>query len=207
MKALRRFAGLGMAVPVALLAGLLMSGCQSKPKPFVEVRGVTDAPRKIIDFFQVGDQVMVTFSGASSLDTPIQPYRDTVKDDGTITPPNLKPVVAAGKTPGQVQKELQEKYNELYQHLTVIVIPTDRFYYVTGEVKAPGPRPYLGETDIIKAISAAGDFTDFANKKKVRLTRANGRTQVVNVKKILDDPQFDVPVYPGDKIYVPRSLF
>jgi protein involved in polysaccharide export with SLBB domain len=91
--------------------------------------------------------------------------------------------------------------------MTVTIIPADRFYYVTGEVKKPGPEPYLGETDIIKAISAALDFTDFGNKHKVRLTRANGQTQVINVQRILDDPQYDVPVYPGDKIYVPRRLF
>jgi protein involved in polysaccharide export with SLBB domain len=206
MKALRRFTAGWVAVG-ALVAGLLLSGCQSEPKAFTEVRGVSEPPRTVYDVFRVGDQVLITFSGASSFETPIQPYRDTVKDDGTITPPNLKPVVTVGKTPGQVQKELQDRYNELYQHLTVTVIPTDRYYYVTGEVKIPGPRPYLGETDIVKAISAAGDFTEFAKKTKVRLTRANGRSQVVNVKKIINDPQFDVPVYPGDKIYVPRSIW
>lgn len=196
-----------MGLPGIFLIGLLLAGCQSEPKKFTEVRGVTEPPRTVHDDFRVGDTLLVTFSGAASTDPPIQPYRDSIKDDGTITPPNLKAVVAVGKTPGQVQKELQERYDKLYQHLTVTVVPTDRFYYVSGEVKIPGPRPYLGETDIVKAISAAGDFTDFANKRKVRLTRANGRTQVVDVKKILQDPQFDVPVYPGDKIYVPRKFF
>jgi protein involved in polysaccharide export with SLBB domain len=65
----------------------------------------------------------------------------------------------------------------------------------------------LGETDIVKAISAAGDFTDFANKRKVRLTTADGHTKIINVRKAIEDPQYDVPVYPGDKIFVPRRFF
>ena len=93
---------------------------------------------------------------------------------------------------------------KLYKNLTVTILTQARYYYVSGEVRKPGPEPYLGETDIIKAISAAGDFTDFASKRSVRVTRADGRTEVVNVRRAIDDPQYDVPIYPGDKIVVKR---
>ena len=197
-----------MCILGILSAGLLAGGCRTAPPANSNNKGVSDTPRVIADAFRIGDGVVITFSGANGAEqAPIQPYKESVKDDGTITPPHLKPVVAAGKTPGQLQKELQAEYDQKYTNMTVTVIASDRFYYVTGEVRKPGPEPYLGETDIIKAISAALDFTDFANKKKVRLTRANGHTQIINVKKVLDDPQLDVPVYPGDKIYVPRRIF
>jgi polysaccharide export outer membrane protein len=197
-----------MCILGILSAGLLASGCRTAPPPAnSNNKSVADTPRPVVDGFRIGDGVVISFSGATGTEPPIQLYKEAVKDDGTITPPHLKPMVAAGKTPGQLQKQLQDKYDETYQNLTVTVIASDRYFYITGEVRKPGPEPYLGETDIIKAISAAQDFTDFANKKKVRLTRANGHTQIINVKKVLDDPQLDVPVYPGDKIYVPRRIF
>ena len=60
---------------------------------------------------------------------------------------------------------------------------------------------------MLKAIASAGGFTDFANKKKVKLTRVDGRTQTVNCVKALDNPSLDLEVYPGDKIHVPRRLW
>ena len=189
-----------------LWTGLLLTGCRSEPLKFEEFKHVNDTSKKMVDVYRVGDMVTIVFSGSIGSEPLIPVHQETIKEDGTITPTFVGSVVAAGKTPGDLQKELQEKYDKLFNTLTVTVISKERYYYVTGEVKNPGPEPYLGETDIIKAISAAGDFTDFASKRKVRLTRASGRTQIVNVKKILDDPQFDVPVYPGDKIYVPRKI-
>jgi len=58
----------------------------------------------------------------------------------------------------------------------------------------------------VRAISVAGGFTDFAKRTKVQLTH-NGKTQIINVDKAIRDPRLDVPVYPGDTIYVPRRLF
>ena len=207
MKPTRKLAGQGIVLLGLLGAGLLVTGCRSNPPVFGNVQGVSELARQVEDKFAIGDMVTITFVGATGGDVLIPVYQEPVKEDGTITPPYVGSVVAAGQTPGELQKELQEKYEKLYKNLTVTVIPRDRYYYVTGEVRKPGPEPYLGVTDIVKAIAAAGDFTDFANKKRVRLTRASGHTQIVNVKKILNDPQFDVPIYPGDKIYVPRSFW
>jgi len=178
----------------------LLAGCQIGGPMFAD----WEAPAgSTSDNFSVGDWVAVAFSGT---DSPPPGYQEVVKGDGTINPPMVGTVVAAGKTPGELQKELQDKYDRIYNHLTVTVTSQGRYYYVSGEVRAPGPKAYLGETDIIKAISAAGDFTDFANKKKVRLTH-NGHTRVINVLDAIEDTQFHVSVYPGDKIVVPRRFF
>jgi protein involved in polysaccharide export with SLBB domain len=204
-----RIAGVGAVLFSVVATGLLVTGCgtngpQYAPLP-PELASTTEVGSS--DRFRIGDLVAITFQSTSGSDILIKDHHEAIKEDGTITPPFIGSVAAAGKTPGDLQRELQVKYNALYNHITVTIVPSDRFYYVTGEVKKPGPEPYLGETDIIKAISAALDFTDFASKHRVRLTRANGQTQVINVQRILDDPQYDVPVYPGDKIYVPRRLF
>ena len=64
----------------------------------------------------------------------------------------------------------------------------------------------LSDGPLITDHQAAG-FTDFANKKKVKLTRVDGRTQTVNCIKALDKPSLDPEVYPGDKIYVRRRIW
>jgi hypothetical protein len=40
----------------------------------------------------------------------------------------------------------------------------------------------------------------------VRLTRGS-HTETINVLKAIKDPRYDVPVFAGDKIFVPRRLF
>ena len=61
---------------------------------------------------------------------------------------------------------------------------------------------------VLKAIQSASDFTDFAKKKKVQLTRSNGRKkETINCEKARQDPKLDLPIYPGDNIYVPRRFW
>jgi protein involved in polysaccharide export with SLBB domain len=60
---------------------------------------------------------------------------------------------------------------------------------------------------VIKAIQSAGDLTEFANRKKIQLTRANGKTYTINYDKALKNSKLDLPVYPGDSIHVPQRFF
>ncbi len=213
MKLLRKMAGYGMVVLGILGVGFCVTACKTGPRHVFKDTsslGITAGNNQIGvgDKLRIGDQVMINFSGSSGVDPILHDHTEAIKEDGNITPPLLGSVSAAGKTPGELQQCLQTNYNALYRNLTVTVVPQSRFYYVSGEVKKPGPEPYLGETDIIKAISAAGDFTDFANKKKVKITRANGQSEIIDVQKIFDEPtSFDVPIYPGDKIYIRRRIF
>ena len=87
-----------------------------------------------------------------------------------------------------MQNEIHDLYvPKYYVRLNVTVKPGDRIYYVRGEVKQPGREIYVGETTVTKAITSAGDFTDFANHN-VKLIRANGEVIKVDVDKALEDP-------------------
>jgi polysaccharide export outer membrane protein len=155
--------------------------------------------------FHVGDTVTVTLTG---LPESIEPHMEPIKEDGTITMPNIGHVQAAGKTAGELQNEIYNLYvPSLYRHLTVTVNTGDRVYYVTGEVKAPGRQLYAGQMTVTKAITTAGDFTDFANHKKVWLIRSNGQRIKVNCDKALQDASQDPAVYPNDQIQVPRKIW
>ena len=66
---------------------------------------------------------------------------------------------------------------------------------------------YSGQMTVSKAITSSGDFTDFANRKKVWLIRANGQRIKLNCDDILNGDAPDPQVYPGDQIQVTRRLF
>ena len=155
--------------------------------------------------FHVGDTVIVSLSG---LPQEIPMHQEPIKEDGTITMPDIGHVQAVGKTAGELQNEIYNLYvPKLYRHLTVTVNTGDRVYYVTGQVRGPGRQLYVGQMTVTKAITTAGDFTDFANHRKVWLIRANGQRIKVNCNTALKDPSKDPQVYPNDQIQVPRRIF
>ena len=157
-----------------------------------------------IDIFHPGDTFLVNFT---DLPMPVQPIQDRVKEDGTITLLQNQTFVAAGKTRRQLETEIRARYvPNFFAAMTVQVVPAfqSQFYYVGGEVKAPGQHVYLSRTTMLQAIQAAGDFTDFANRRKVRLTRADGHTFIINCQKARSNPDLDLLVLPNDRIDVYR---
>ena len=159
-----------------------------------------------VDVLKIQDEVHVTFS---DLPLPQQPIDDQVKQDGSITLLFNHTFHVAGKTRREVEKEIHDFYVPSYYRnmtVTVRVLASTQFYYVNGEVKAPNRQIYIGRPlTVTQAIASAGGFTDFAQKRGVILTRANGQKIKVNCVKALKDPKLDPLVYPGDSIYVPRT--
>jgi len=158
------------------------------------------------DTLRAGDRINVTFSG---LPVPIEKHEEQIREDGYINPPFLgRTIKAAGKSIGQLQEELQKLYvPDYFKSATITVRRQDSYYFVGGEVKAPGQKPYLSEMTVLKAIQTAGDFTDFSKKSKVQVIRANGhKEKPVNCPKAIKNPKLDLPIFPGDYIIVPKRL-
>ena len=154
--------------------------------------------------FRIGDTVTVIFSGVDQASLP-PAHEERITEDGTITLQYLKPVVALGKTPGELQKEITDAYVPKYfTHLVVTVRGFELFFFVSGEVRSPNKVPWTGELRVTQAISACGDFTDFANRKNVQLIRVDGTSLTVNCVKALGDSKLDPKVMPGDTIKVHR---
>jgi len=154
--------------------------------------------------YQRGDKLTIDFD--QGLPTP---WQQVITEDGTITLPLNQKIVAAGKRKAELEKEIQQIYVPNYlRRLTVNVRSEERSYFVQGEVRTPGQRPHTGLITALKAIAAAGDFTDYAKKSDVEIHRATGERIHMNAKKALKDPaKYDVPVYPGDTVYVNRRLW
>jgi polysaccharide export outer membrane protein len=197
---LRKTAGHWLVALAIILVGLV-AGCQSGPT-------YSNLPQDTVGTtFHIGDSITVSGIPPSGDQTLFPPVTQRISEDGTITLPLIGSVTAVGKTVGELQKDIHDRYvPKYYSELTVTVKGDAVFFYVEGEVKAGGRYDYPGEMTIVKAITQAGGFTDFANETSVRLTRGS-HTWVINVKKAISDPKYDVPVLPGDKIHVKRRLF
>src|ERR1039457_1197044 len=79
------------------------------------------------------------------------------------------------------------------------------WYHVDGEVRCPNRLLFEGPITLLKVITGGGGFTPSAGKKKVRVARYTGERLIVDCTSAERDPQMDVPIYPGDCIYVPRK--
>ncbi len=93
-----------------------------------------------------------------------------------------------------------------YVRCTATVLIAQRFFYVGGEVRNPNRFLWSDDTTLMKAISTASGFTDYANRSKVELTRGSER-HIYNCEDLQKNPSKDVTIRPGDTITVPRSIF
>jgi polysaccharide export outer membrane protein len=198
------------------LVGILIAGCSSAtdqpefsdvPAPSHAMTGspVAGPDDFEVAHFHVGDTVTVTLDGPPE---PLPVHGEQIKEDGTITMPDIGKIEAVGKTAGELQNQIHDLYvPKFYPRLTVTVTTGERVYYVSGEVNGRGSQLYRSEVTVSRGVTAAGGFTDFANHKNVMLIRANGQRIKVNVDRVIAGKATDPAVYPGDQIVVSRRLW
>ena len=194
----------GLAGGLAVL--LMVAGCATSGDLDAPAGAAAGAPVRVArpDVLRPNDLITVVFSG---INNPPKNHEERIKEDGMLTLPLELRIRAEGKSVGQLQKEIHDLYvPDYYKMLTVTVNTENRFFYVSGEVRQPNRVLYSGEMTVTKAIAASGGFTDFGNKKKVRLIRANGQVVVVNCLEAQSRPELDLPVYPGDQVLVKRRV-
>lgn len=189
-----------------LVAIVFLAGCETVAPPEAR-RPANDSQvdDRVDSTLRAGDKLMITFADNSGI--PPQ-WLQTVREDGTITLPLNQSIRAADKRIGALETEIRSLYvPNILRRLTVTVRNESRTYFVRGEVKAPGQREHTGSITAMQAISAAGDFTDFADKSDIEIIRSNGEKVKMNGRRVQRDPSLDVPVYPGDTVLVGRRYF
>ncbi|HEX6315147.1 MAG TPA: XrtA/PEP-CTERM system exopolysaccharide export protein [Gemmatimonadaceae bacterium] len=141
-----------------------------------------------------------------------------VRPDGKITVPLVGDVVAGGRTPDAVAKDLQEKLANYIRDPQVTVILTELRSHeylsrvrVTGAVRQPVSIPYRQGMTVLDAVLAAGGVTEFAAPDRSSLHRASGSSAQayrVQLGDILEngDLSTNYKVAPGDVITVPERV-
>jgi len=164
---------------------------------------------------KLGPGDRITYRVLEDLD---EPKSLLVTDSGDLEVPYLGLVHAAGKTCMDLARQVKGMLEkDLYYRATVMVsaevINKTRAtgkVYVTGQVRNSGGFDVpAGETiTVSRAILNAGGFSDFSDKKNVRLIRKNGERTTVNVQEVLEKGklQADLVVQAGDLIVVPERL-
>ncbi|MGA2327795.1 MAG: polysaccharide biosynthesis/export family protein [Bryobacteraceae bacterium] len=130
-----------------------------------------------------------------------------VRPDGKITMPLIREVDAAGLSPEQLTARIGEalsKYINNPQVLVQVLAVRSKRYLISGEIYRPGAYPLASPTTVFEAITLAGGFRDFANKKKITILRGVQRLRfnyndIVKGRKLSQN----VLLENGDKIVVP----
>jgi polysaccharide export outer membrane protein len=97
------------------------------------------------------------------------------------------------------------------EHGDIVSVGEKEVFYIRGEVQKPGPYFLEKGMTVMKAISVAGGFGQFANRKDVQILRAGDKgvqeKLTVNLKAIEDGKKEDVAIRPNDTVIVPRRIF
>jgi len=141
----------------------------------------------------------------------------TVRPDGYVSTPLVDDLLAAGKSPSELSREVEKALGRLIRDPVVSVIVTgfqgvyaDQIRIV-GEAARPQAIPYRQQMTVLDVMIQAGGVTDFADGNAAVLVRGSeaGKQYSLRLKDLLKrgDISANVDVKPGDIIIVPQSWF
>ena len=140
-----------------------------------------------------------------------------VRPDGKISTPLVEDMVAVGKTPPQLARDMEKVLSEYVRDPKVNIIVTTAasafsLVKVVGQVQHPSALPYREGMRVLDAILAVGGLTQFASGNHARIVRVeNGKETIIHVK-VADlvnsgDVKQNALLKPGDVLVVPQSIF
>ena len=192
----------------AFLACVLLTGCggdsnssqPSSPNP----AALAPAANALM---RAGDKITIRLTGVPAGNEYFNEVR--IPTSGDVTVPLLSQSFhAVGRTTAELGSEIADAYKtqKIYTNPVVIVLSEDLYINVGGDVRGPARIPYTSDSTLMSTINGCGGFDEYANKRAVRILRG-GQVIVVDCVKAALVPGTDPPVYPGDQIWVPRTIF
>ncbi len=175
----------------------------------------TNSMQSLDDKKRLGSNDAVSFRVVEDRDNESQHLR--INDTGELEVPYAGLIPAAGKTCRELAYSVKAALEREYYYHATVIIAVDRVseksrgrIYVYGSVKGQGPQdiPPDEAYTVSKAVIRAGGFGDFANKRKIKLTRKNGKDMIVDLKRVIEEghTEEDVVLQPDDQIYGPQRL-
>ncbi|QHI70272.1 polysaccharide biosynthesis/export family protein [Tichowtungia aerotolerans] len=197
----------GISRVIVAVAAVLLAGCKTPDSQFVKIGGVSAPDTRVT--LAPGDQLDIRF-----FYTPELGDIQEIRADGKITLQLIGDVDAAGLTPPQLQKKLEESYAGLIEKPSVAVIArklNHRNIYVAGSVKTPGLLPMPGHLTALEAIMQAGGFdmkeADSSEVVVIRNNRGVRTSYVVDLSNAINGKAPSKPFYlhAQDIVYVQRT--
>lgn len=216
----RRLAATALPRFIGVAVFLSLSGCggpydpfRSTPTPPVVEKSASRAADNYI--IGSGDQLSVFVYRNPDLSEG----GVAVRPDGRISTPLIEDIVAAGKTPTRLAREIETRLSKYIQEPNVTVIvrsfigPPDRQVRVIGEATDPVAIPYRDHMTLLDIMIATRGLTKYAagNRAVIVRTNSEGKSQTVKVRlsDLIKDGDIsqNIEMNPGDTLIIPQSWF
>lgn len=142
----------------------------------------------------------------------------TVRPDGKFSAPLVEDILASGKTPTELAREIELVLSK-YVRDPLVTVMVDGFQglyatqvRVVGEATEPQALPYRAEMTLLDVMIAVGGLTEFAAGNRAKLVRTvNGqqRETTVRLEDLIQDGDINanVRMAPGDILIIPEAWF
>jgi polysaccharide export outer membrane protein len=193
---------------VASLASVMVAACATSYAPAPTQLGDVDYNYHIGPSDEVN--VIVWRIPELSMQIPVRP-------DGKITTPLIDDLEALGKTPTELERDMEKALGKYIRDPVVTVVvnkfagPANEQVRVIGEAAKPQVLAYKKEMTVLDVMIAAGGLTDFADGNGARIFRVaeGGKLYTVRLRDLVKrgDISANVPMRPGDILIIPQSWF
>lgn len=156
-------------------------------------------------------QIFVWRNPELSVKVPVRP-------DGRISTPLVEDIVAVGKTPSDLAREMETRLAEYVRSPQVNVIVEsfagtfDDRIRVVGQAAAPKTVPYRDRMTLLDVVIEVGGLGEFAAGNRAKIVRrVDGKSTEIKVK--LGDlvnkgmVKYNMPMQPGDVLIIPETRF
>jgi polysaccharide export outer membrane protein len=141
-----------------------------------------------------------------------------VRPDGRLSIPLVEDVVAIGKTPTALARELEQRLSKYVKEPLVTVIaevfvgPIPEQIRVIGEAAQPRALPYRADMTVLDVMIAVGGLTKYAagnDSVIIRTAQGEQNTYSVHLNSLIRDGEIEnnVALRPGDILIIPQRLF
>ena len=199
---------------LALILACLTLSLPAAAQSAAPAGGAAPAESKVAADYVIGpgDTVQVFVWRNPELTTTVP-----VRPDGKISTPLVEDMVAVGKTPSQLARDIEKVLGEYVRSPQINVIvtqPASVFSQikVIGQVVRPQSIAYREGLTVLDAVLAVGGLGPFAAGNRAKVVRTkDGKPHEIHVKlsKLVNggDMKQNITLQPGDVIVVPESRF
>ena len=140
-----------------------------------------------------------------------------VRPDGRVAVPLIEDLVAAGKNPSELSREIESRLKRFIQDPTVTVIvagmvgSSSEQVRVVGQAAKPTALPFRQNMTVLDVMIAVGGLTDYAAGNRAVLVRnaEGGKQYALRLNDLIrkGDISANVDMLPGDIVIIPESTF
>lgn len=198
---------------LVVLAAMLGGGCASTHAPAPS----TAATAEYSYLIGPGDLLSITVWRNPELSTP--PTAPVpVRPDGKISTPLAEDLLAIGKSPSALARDIEKALGRYIRDPVVTVVvtsfvgPYSEQIRVVGEAVKPQALPFKQKMTLLDVMIGVGGLTDFADGNAatiLRTTEAANKQYSIRLKDLIKrgDVSANVEMQPGDVVIIPQSWF